>query len=137
MGRTAGFDHVAFPVADVERTVEFYRRLGLEIDDAAYRAGRSRILSIRVGTAAKINIHPPGLGDTVALRAPNYMPGTADVCFVWEGTFDECLAMLAAAGVTPESEPMEGGGARTGVPSRRIYARDPDGNLLEWMTYVE
>jgi catechol 2,3-dioxygenase-like lactoylglutathione lyase family enzyme len=47
--------------------------------------------------------------------------------------------MLEAAGVTIISGPVPraGGRGRGSVPSLSLYARDPDGNLLEWMTYQE
>jgi catechol 2,3-dioxygenase-like lactoylglutathione lyase family enzyme len=132
---TVGIDHVAFPVSDVEQTIEFYRRLGFGIEDADYRAGRSKVLAIRVGPACKINIHPPGLAATISLRGPTATPGCADLCFVWDGTFEQCEQMLADAGVALAAPPKEGGGARAGVAAKRLYARDPDGNLLEWMVY--
>ena len=132
---TVGLDHIAFPIADVERTIDFYRRLGFTIDDAAYREGRSKIFSVRVGSANKINMHPPGLAERITLRGPTATPGCADVCFVWEGTFDDCLKMLTDAGVPLAAPPMEGGGTRPGVTARRLYVRDPDENLLEWMIY--
>ena len=60
-----------------------------------------------------------------------------DICFVWEGTVEECQKMLAEAGVEIIAGPgrRAGGRGRGLTPSLSLYARDPDGNLLEWMTY--
>ena len=63
------------------------------------------------------------------------MPGSADICFVWNGTAAECEQMLNDAGV----EIISGPGPRRGALRHRnavsLYARDPDRNLLEWMIY--
>jgi catechol 2,3-dioxygenase-like lactoylglutathione lyase family enzyme len=88
-----------------------------------------------VGEASKINVHPEGY--TAQLRGPTATPGCADICFVWEGTVEACRQMLEAAGVTIIRGPVPraGGRGRGKTPSLSLYARDPDENLLEWMTY--
>ena len=50
---------------------------------------------------------------------------------------EECQKMLAEAGVEVIRGPVQraGGRGRGKAPSLSLYARDPDGNLLEWMTY--
>ena len=70
---------------------------------------------------------------------PQPTPGCTDICFVWEGTVEECQKMLENAGVTIIRGPVArpGGRGRGTAPSLSLYARDPDGNLLEWMTYLE
>lgn len=133
---TIGFDHIAMPTADAERLIAFYQRLGFAINDlAAWRAGEVGIFSIQVGDS-KINVHPEGY--TATLRGPTAVPGCADLCFVWEGTAEECQQMLAAAGVEVIRGPGPRKGARAGggLPAVSLYARDPDQNLLEWMIYL-
>ena len=123
---TVGLDHIAFPIADVERTIEFYRRLGFVIDDGAYREGRSKVFSVRVGSVNKINMHPPGLAERISLRGPTATPGCADVCFVWEGTFEECLKMLTDAGVplaAPPRRPRPAPGRPRANPFPRYCVR--------------
>lgn len=133
---TTGFDHIAMPTANAERLLEFYKRLGFAInDEAAWRAGQVGIFSIQVGDS-KINVHPEGY--TATLRGPTAVPGCADLCFVWDGTAEECQQMLAAAGVEVIRGPGPRKGARAGggLPAVSLYARDPDQNLLEWMIYL-
>ena len=133
---TVGFDHIAMPTANAERLIEFYKRLGFTInDEAAWRAGQVGIFSIQVGDS-KINVHPEGY--TATLRGPTAVPGCADLCFVWDGTAEECQQMLAAAGVAVIRGPGPRKGARAGggLPAVSLYARDPDQNLLEWMIYL-
>lgn len=133
---TVGIDHIAMPTANAERLIAFYKRLGFPINnEEEWRAGKVPAFSIQVGEAAKINVHPEG--HTAQLRGPTATPGCADICFVWEGTAEECRQMLEAAGVTIIRGPVPraGGRGRGKTPSLSLYARDPDENLLEWMTY--
>jgi catechol 2,3-dioxygenase-like lactoylglutathione lyase family enzyme len=133
---TAGIDHIAMPTANAERLIAFYKRLGFLINnEAEWRAGTAPSFSIQVGEFAKINVHPEGY--TASLRGPTAVPGCADICFVWEGSVAECQKMLEEAGVTIIRGPVArpGGRGRGKAPSLSLYARDPDDNLLEWMTY--
>lgn len=132
---TVGIDHIAMPTANAERLIAFYKKIGFTINDEdAWRAGEANAFSIQVGDS-KINVHPEGY--TAALRGPTAVPGSADICFVWNGTAEACEQMLTDAGV----EVIAGPGPRRGALRRRnavsLYARDPDENLLEWMIYDE
>ncbi len=130
---TVSIDHIAMPTANAEKLIEFYKRLGFTINDEdEWRAGEANAFSIQVGDS-KINVHPEGY--TASLRGPTAVPGCGDICFVWDGTADECKEMLEKAGV----EVISGPGPRRGALKNRnavsLYARDPDENLLEWMIY--
>ena len=134
---TVSIDHLAMPTANAERLIQFYRRLGFTInDEAEWRAGKASIFSIQIGDS-KINVHPEGY--TASLRGPTATPGYADICFVWDGTAEECQTMLAEAGVEVIRGPGPRKGARGGgsFPAVSLYARDPDDNLLEWMIYLD
>ena len=58
--------------------------------------GQRHIFSIQVGDS-KINVHPEGY--VAGLRGPTAIPGCGDICFVWEGSVEECQQWLAEAGV--------------------------------------
>ena len=133
---TISIDHIAMPTANAERLIAFYKRLGFTInDEEEWRAGKANIFSIQVGDS-KINVHPEGY--VAGLRGPSAVPGCADICFVWDGTVGECQEWLAAAGVEVilGPAPRKGGRDFGRAPSLSLYARDPDDNLLEWMTYL-
>ena len=131
----AGIDHIAMPTANAERLIAFYKKLGFPINnEGAWRSGAARTFSIQVGDS-KINVHPEG--HTASLRGPTATPGCADICFVWDGTVQECQQMLREAGVEVIQGPVQraGGRGRGTTPSLSLYLRDPDENLLEFMTY--
>jgi catechol 2,3-dioxygenase-like lactoylglutathione lyase family enzyme len=81
----------------------------------------------------RLNVHGPGtdVGDLVA-REP-VRPGTSDLCFEWPGPIEAALEHLRANGVELEAGPVERGGARGRGLS--VYFRDPDGSLLELISY--
>jgi catechol 2,3-dioxygenase-like lactoylglutathione lyase family enzyme len=125
----AGFDHVSLPMNDTAATVAFYRALGFDV------AEHKAIVSVYAGNQM-INFHRPAIWtrEGFTLRAPNAQPPCGDVCFVWNGTDDALHALLRGAGVEIEEGPVAREGARR-APAMSVYARDPDGNLLEFMTY--
>ena len=94
---TVGIDHLAMPTADAEKLIAFYKKLGFAInDEEEWRAGEAKIFSIQAGDS-KINVHPEGF--TADLRGDTAVPGSADICFVWDGTAEDCQKMLNDAGV--------------------------------------
>jgi catechol 2,3-dioxygenase-like lactoylglutathione lyase family enzyme len=124
----AGLDHCVIAVSDWQRSNEFYRRVvGVEVVEMApgrwaYRVGRQ-----------PLNVHGPGVdvSDNVA-RLP-VQPGNSDVCFLWRGEIDEAVAHLEEHGVAVETGPVERIGA--GGRGTSVYFRDPDGSLLEFISY--
>ena len=112
---TVSIDHIAMPTANAERLIEFYKRLDFHInDEEKWRSGEVPAFSIQVGNS-KINIHPEGF--VAGLRGPTAVPGCTDICFVWDGTVEECQAMLDAAG--------SGGYRRAGPAEGRAWRRRP------------
>lgn len=124
----AALDHVVIAVTDYERSIVFYRDvLGAEVIDLTY--GR---IGFRLPGGAQLNVHGPG--NTASPRALDPVrPGNSDLCLHWDGTVEEAAAHLAAHGVEIEEGPTERIGAQgTGTS---LYFRDPDGSLLELITY--
>jgi catechol 2,3-dioxygenase-like lactoylglutathione lyase family enzyme len=136
-----GLDHLALPTNDAERLAAFYAALGFSVhglDD--WRAGRAPIFSIGCGDQ-KINVHPENLvavrGHPAYLRGDTAEAGCGDLCVVWEGGLDALHAMLARVGVKPIEGPVPRLGGRAGATTVGIsvYVRDPDHNLLEFISY--
>jgi catechol 2,3-dioxygenase-like lactoylglutathione lyase family enzyme len=124
----AGLDHCVIAVSDWERSNEFYRRVvGAELVELA--PGR---WAYRVG-GQQLNVHGPGvdLSDNVA-RLP-VQPGNSDLCFLWSGPIEEAAGHLRKNGIEVETGPVERQGA--GGWGMSVYFRDPDGSLLEFISY--
>jgi len=124
-----GLDHVAVPMRSTAAMLAFYRGLGLDVTETP------RACSVHIGSQM-INFHRPEVWQDPAftLRAPGTTPPSGDFCVVWEGTEPELRELLERVGARIEEGPVERRGARR-VMASSIYVRDPDGNLLEFMTY--
>jgi catechol 2,3-dioxygenase-like lactoylglutathione lyase family enzyme len=124
-----GLDHCVIAVSDWRRSNAFYRDVvGAEVIEM--EPGR---WAYRVG-GQQLNVHGPGVdvSDNVA-RLP-VRPGNSDLCFVWAGSIAEAVAHLEERGVDVETGPVPRVGARGRGTS--VYFRDPDGSLLEFISYV-
>ena len=135
----AGFDHVAVPTHDCGALIAFYTRLGFNVvGEAEWRSGAQPFVSLALDNV-KINLHDPKLwqNERFTLRGPTALPGCADLCFVWDGTVDEAIALVTAAGGEIVTGPVTrvGGRARGTASGRSVYTRDPDGNLVELIAY--
>jgi catechol 2,3-dioxygenase-like lactoylglutathione lyase family enzyme len=120
-------DHFVIRVRDIERTAEFYERV-LGAERVALTYGRG---GLRFGQT-QINLHDKGsTPDPIPDVVP--APGGGDVCFRWDGSTDEALAYLAQHGIEAILGPVDRMGA--GGRGRSVYFRDPDGNLLELISY--
>ena len=120
------FDHCVVTVSDWERSNAFYRDvLGAELAPVGsgwvYRFGQTQL-----------NLHGPGVpGEpNAAIPVP---AGGSDLCFVWPGPIDEARSHLERHGVAIELGPVARVGARGAGTS--VYFRDPDGSLLELISY--
>jgi len=121
-------DHCVIHVADWDVSNTFYRDvLGAEIikngEGFMYRFGD-----------VQLNLHGPGVEPEPVARVP-VQPGNSDLCFVWPGPIEEALLHLKERGVPVELGPVLRPGA--GGKGNSIYFRDPDGSLLEFISYED
>jgi catechol 2,3-dioxygenase-like lactoylglutathione lyase family enzyme len=120
-------DHCVIAVSDWERSNRFYHDvLGVELVELdkgrfAYRLGLQQL-----------NVHGPG-SEPFPRAADPVRPGNSDLCFVWEGPIEGAIAHLRGHGVEVELGPVERLGA--GGTGQSVYFRDPDGSLLELISY--
>jgi catechol 2,3-dioxygenase-like lactoylglutathione lyase family enzyme len=120
------FDHCVIAVTDWDRSNAFYRDvLGAQV------VGRGAGFAYRFGSA-QLNVHGPGVDASPVARDP-VRPGNSDLCFVWDGPIAGAVEHLAARGVEIETGPVVRGGA--GGDGQSVYFRDPDGTLLELISY--
>lgn len=125
-------DHVVVMASDIERALAFYRdTLGGEApDEAAYREGRINVIRVVLG-AAVVNLQK--LDDPAYIVAERLEAGTVDVCFRWDGTIEAAVEYLTSRGIAVIEGPVARPAA-DGVWGMSVYFRDPDGNLLEFLT---
>ncbi len=119
--RITALDHLVLTVGDIDATVAFYERLGMR----AVTFGEGR-LALHFGKQ-KINLHRAGAEFEPHARHP--LRGSADLCFLVDGSLDEVALALADGGVAVELGPVAREGAAGALES--LYVRDPDGNLVE------
>lgn len=121
--KVRSLDHLVLTCGDVEASIAFYCDL-LGMRREAFGEGR---VAVHFG-AQKMNLHahPTPHAPLVARVAE---PGTADLCFLIEGSLEDAEAALRRAAVPIEKGPIERAGATGTI--RSLYVRDPDGNLVE------
>jgi catechol 2,3-dioxygenase-like lactoylglutathione lyase family enzyme len=120
-------DHCVIHVSDWAHSNAFYRDvLGAELvkvgNGWSYRFGDSQL-----------NCHGPNVHGTPVAQLP-VEPGNSDLCFVCPGPIQEANSHLKKHGVTPEIGPVKRFGFRGDGSS--VYFRDPDGSLMEFISYA-
>ena len=119
-------DHFVIAVSDWERSNAFYGDvIGAEV------VSRGAGFAYRLGDQ-QLNVHGPGL-DPHPVASDRVRPGNSDVCFRWDGPIEGAVEHLRAHDVAIELGPVERNGALG--PATSVYFRDPDGSLMEFMSY--
>jgi peroxiredoxin/catechol 2,3-dioxygenase-like lactoylglutathione lyase family enzyme len=121
-------DHCVIHVTDWERSNAFYTKvMGAELVTRpagfAYRFGDKQL-----------NVHGPGVKPAEVARLP-VAPGNNDLCFEWRGSIAEAMIHLERCGVAVERGPLQRFGAKG--PGTSVYFRDPDGSLMEFISYTQ
>lgn len=126
MPQVQALDHLVLTVADVDRTIAFYRDVLGMVAETFYPADGTARWSLKFGVQ-KINLHPAARPFDPKAAQPK--PGSADLCFLSDEPLGIWRAHFAECGIPVEQGPV----ARTGAtgPIMSVYIRDPDGNLIE------
>jgi catechol 2,3-dioxygenase-like lactoylglutathione lyase family enzyme len=126
-GQELRIDHVVIAVSDRQRSDHFYTGvLGATVE--ADLEGR---VAYRIG-GQRLNVHHPGAAAS-PLAADPVRPGNSDLCFAWPGSAEGAVTHLHARGIEIVAGPV----ARTGADGAgvSVYCRDPDGSLIELISY--
>jgi catechol 2,3-dioxygenase-like lactoylglutathione lyase family enzyme len=127
-----GLDHVAITVDDVAVTVAWYERVlsatSLHFD--LWLSGQIPVALLQLG-GSRLSVHPNSKPAAPYAQQPT--PGSADLCFRWDGPIADAIAQLRRQDV----DVIEGPVPRPAADGERgvsVYFRDPDGNLLELLS---
>lgn len=119
-------DHCVIAVSDWDRSNAFYQEvLGAELERRDESSCRYRFGDWQ------LNVHGPGfegLNATIPVA-----PGSSDLCFVWPGPIEDAVEHLHRHGVEIERGPSPT--IATVRAGAHVYFRDPDGSLLELVSY--
>ena len=120
-------DHCVIAVSDWERSNAFYRDvLGATVDRRDEWFGHYRFGNWQ------LNVHGPGFAGLNADRPVE--PGNSDLCFVWPGPIAGAVEHLRGHDIEIVAGPLESESGARGR-GQHVYFRDPDGSLLEFVSY--
>jgi len=123
------FDHCVINVTDWERSNAFYRDvLGAEVSK------RGSGWCYKVGDM-QINCHGPGVATPTPGPRVRIEPGANHLCFEWRGPIADAGRHLQRQGVPVALGPVQRHANRGAGTS--LYFYDPDGTLLEFISYAE
>lgn len=115
-------DHLVLTVRNIDESTSFYDSvLGME----KIHFGNDRV-ALKFGNQ-KINLHEHG--NEFEPKAPQAVPGSADLCFITALELPQAMEQVKKMGVEIIAGPVERNGANGPILS--IYFRDPDQNLIE------
>ena len=120
-------DHCVIHVSNWERSNAFYQNvLGAAV------IPRGKGFAYRLGNA-QLNCHGPNVNAAPVAQIP-VQPGNSDLCFIWPEPIESAIEHLKQHGILVELGPVARFGSKGHGTS--VYFRDPDGSLLEFISYT-
>ena len=124
-----GFEHVGMAVADMDRSVGFYRDLlGLKLILRKHDARTGTDVAFLDAGGGQLELLAPAAGLAPAEDLPPTQAGVRHITFTVDDV-DTTFADLIAAGVVPLESPRDANTRE--LLSRVAFVRDPDGIIVE------
>jgi catechol 2,3-dioxygenase-like lactoylglutathione lyase family enzyme len=126
-------DHFVMNVNNIDAMLQFYKKvLGAEIVDyEAWKNGHAKYPAL-LFSLQKIHLHSSQTREEI--RAASTKTGNTDFCFHWEGNIASAIEHLSQHGVVIELGPVDRVG--THGKGKSVFFKDPEGNLLEFISYL-
>ena len=118
-------DHIVITTSNIDKCLQFYENIGFK------SKVKNEHCQIFAGDF-KINVHIRG--KELSPHAQNVQVGSADICFEIKGSIEDFKKNLENKSLTIELGIVERIGVNGSMKS--IYLRDPDGNLIEFCSYI-
>lgn len=124
--RVQGIDHVNLSVADLERSVDFYRKLfGFTVRERGIGGERQRFVIMHAGGRAFLALHERDEAPEPPVKAsPNHWGFAV-------GALEPVIERLRELDVAIRPVPGTDDGVVRHAHSRSIYIEDPDGHEIE------
>jgi lactoylglutathione lyase len=122
-----GIAHVGIRVAELERSLAFYRLFGFELTGGPYGPEPVAILSHPAGIEINLVLNaPPGAEPTnVLMDVPEKHAGFTHIALACRN-LELAITTLAEAGIS-----LSGGPITFPDGHRAVFVRDPDRNVIE------
>lgn len=118
-----GLHHIGVHTADIEKSIEFYKTLGLTLDRAVSIPGGTELAFLSVGSLV-IELVQPADKSTVAKRGAGIVDHVAIAVKDIEGT----IAELAAKGIPIDASKIS---PSTTLNAKNIFFDGPSGERIE------
>lgn len=119
-------DHCAIGVSDWEEANAFWRDVvGAELVELPRGLWAYRF------SDQLVTVHGPG---STPEPPHTVSPGSSHLAFVWPGPIADAIEHLTSRGVAVEQGPVARRATGRGT-AQSVYFRDPDGSLLEFVSY--
>jgi catechol 2,3-dioxygenase-like lactoylglutathione lyase family enzyme len=133
---SATIDHVALSVGDLDAMVAFYTRIGFDErarSDLAPAPVRVALLRNRAGAAIELIAHSASVPFAHAQNPVDAATRRGQIHFALQvGQLDPTIAAVVAAGARLITSPR----MNSRATARFAYIADPEGNLIELVSFV-